>query len=107
NGGAAGAEDTRAQAYLLEGKHEDAERIASRAVKTLRQGGEQTVLAEALTTHGRALARLNQTQIARAALDQALEIAQNAGSPNRGGIAAVTAIEELSSHLPLDALQDY
>ena len=107
NGGAAGAEDTRAQAFLLEGKYEDAERIASRAVKTLKQGGEQTVLAEALTTHGRALARLNQTQVARDSLDQALEIAQNAGNPDRGGIAAVAAIEELSSYLPLDALENY
>ncbi|HEU4931955.1 MAG TPA: tetratricopeptide repeat protein [Pyrinomonadaceae bacterium] len=107
HGGAAGAEDTRAQAFLLEGKYEDAERVASRAVKTLRRGGEQTVLAEALTTHGKALARLNQTQVARVALEQALEISRHAGNPDRGGIAAVTAIEELSSYLPLDALQDY
>src|ERR1041384_134303 len=107
NGGAAGAEDTRAQAFLLQGKYEDAERVASHAVKALRQGGEQTVLAEALTTHGKALARLHQTQIARDSLDQALEIAQNAGNPDRGGIAAVTAIEELSSDLPLDALENY
>jgi tetratricopeptide (TPR) repeat protein len=106
-GGAAGAEDTRAQAFLLEGRYEDAERVASRAVKTLSRGGEQTVLAEALTTHGRALARLNQTRVAKVALDQALEIAQNAGNPDRGGIAAVTVIEELSSHLSLDALQEY
>jgi tetratricopeptide (TPR) repeat protein len=106
-GGAAGAEDTRAQAFILEGKYEDAERIASRAVKTLRRGGEHTVLAEALTTHGRALARLNQAQVARAALDQALEIAENAGSPHRGGIAAVTVIEELSSYLPLEEMQNY
>src|SRR5215467_8070519 len=60
HGGAAGAEDTRAQAFLLEGKYEEAERIARRAVYTLRQGGEQAVLAEALTTHGRALAHLKQ-----------------------------------------------
>jgi tetratricopeptide (TPR) repeat protein len=107
HGGAAGAEDTRAQAFFLEGRYEDAERVASRAVKALRRGGEQTVLAEALTTHGKALAHLNQTQTARTAFDQALEIAQNAGNPDRGGLAAVTAIEELSSHLSIDALQDY
>ena len=106
HGGAAGAEDTRAQTFLLEGKYEDAERVANRAVKTLRRGGEQTVLAEALTTHGRALARLNHTQVARVAFDQALEISQNAGNPDRGGIAAVTAIEELDD-LPLDTLRDY
>ena len=106
-GGVAGAEDTRAQAFLLEGKYEEAERTSSRAVKTLRQGGEQTVLAEALTTRGKALARLNQTQVARASFDQALEISQIAGNPDRGGIVAVTAIEELSSYLSVDALHEY
>ena len=106
-GGAAGAEDTRAQAFLLEGKYADAERFARRAVQALKQGGEQTVLAEALTTHGKALARLNQTHIAKTTLDQALEIAQTAGNPDRGGIAAITAIEELSDHLPVDTLHNY
>ncbi|HET7287477.1 MAG TPA: helix-turn-helix domain-containing protein, partial [Pyrinomonadaceae bacterium] len=41
------------------------------------------------------------------ALDQAVEISQTAGNPDRGGIAAVTAIEELSDYLPVDALQHY
>lgn len=106
-GGAAGAEDSRAQAFLLEGKYLDAERVARGAVQTLKRGGEQTVLAEALTTLGRALARLQQTQVAKTTLDQAVEIAQNAGNPDRGGIAAVTAIEELSNYLSVDTLQDY
>jgi tetratricopeptide (TPR) repeat protein len=107
HGGAAYTDDTLAQVCLLEGKSEEAERVARRAVTALKRGGEQTVLAEALTTHGKALARLNQVQIARAALDQAVEIAQNAGNPDRGGIAAVTAIEELGSYLPVDVLQNY
>ena len=107
HGGAAGAEDTRAQVFLMEGNYEQAERVARRAVQALRRGGEQTVLAEALTTHAKALARLKQTQVARTTLDQAVEIAQNAGNPDRGGIAAVTAIEELSDYLSPDALQDY
>lgn len=107
HGGAACAEDTRAQAFLLEGKYEEGERFARRAVQALKQGGEQTVLAEALTTHGKALARLNQTHIAKTTLDQAVELSQNAGNPDRGGIAAVTVIEELSDHLSVDALQNY
>jgi len=106
-GGAAGAEDTRAQAFILEGKYEQAERAARLAVRSLKQGGEQTVLAEALTTHGKALARLNQAAVARVTLDQAVEIAQNAGNPDRGGIAAITAIEELSDYLSADVLQNY
>jgi|SRR5215216_5477787 len=107
HGGAAVAEDTRAQAFLLEGKYEEGERFARRAVHALKHGGEQTVLAEALTTHGKALARLKQTHVAKTTLDQAVEIAQNAGNPDRGGIAAVTAIEELSDYLSVDALQHY
>ncbi len=105
-GGAAGAEDTRAQAFLLEGNYGEAERIARRAIQTLKRGGEQAVLAEALTTHGKALARLRQTHVAKTVLDQAVEIAQNAGNPHRAGLAAVTAIEELSD-LPPEAVQDY
>jgi DNA-binding NtrC family response regulator len=65
------------------------------------------MLAEALTTHGKALARLNQAPVARATLNQAVEIAQTAGNPDRGGIAAITAIEELNTYLSTDALQDY
>jgi len=106
-GSAAYTDDTLAQIYLLEGRSEEAERVARRAVNVLKRGGEQTVLAEALTTHGKALARLQQTQIARTALDQAVEIAQTAGNPDRGGIAAVTAIEELNPYLPVEALQNY
>jgi tetratricopeptide (TPR) repeat protein len=106
-GGAAGVEDSRAQVFLMEGKYEQAERASRTAVRSLKQGGELAMLAEALTTHGKALARLNQTDSAKIALDQAVEIAHNAGNPDRGGIAAVTAIEELGASLPVDALQDY
>lgn len=107
HGGAAGVEDTRAQAFLLEGKYDLAERAARTAVRSMKQGGEQALLAEALTTHGKALARLKQTQLARTTLDQAIEIAQTAGSPNAGGIAAVTAIEELNSQLPAKTMEEY
>lgn len=106
-GGAAGAEDSSAQAFLLEGKYEYAEKAARSAVRSLNIGGEQALLAEALTTHGTALARLKRFDIARSVLDQAVEIGQNAGSSERGGIAAVTAIEELSNYLSPDALQRY
>lgn len=107
HGGAAGAEDTRAQAFLLEGKYDQAERAARSAVRSLKRGGEQALLAEALTTHGKALARLKQAHVAKTTLDQAIEIAQTAGSPNAGGIAAVTAIEELKAYLSSNALEEY
>lgn len=106
-GGAAIVEDSRAQALLLEGKNDLAEGAARSAVRVFKQGGEQSRLAEALTTHGKALARLNRLPVARTTLDQAIEVAQTAGHPEGGGIAAVTAIEELSGYLPTTALQDY
>jgi len=107
HGGSAYTDDTLAQIWLMEGNSAEAERVARRAVQTLKQGGEQSFLAEALITHGKALARLNQTNGAKATLDQAVEISQTAGNPDRGGIAAVTAIEELSDHLPVGALHNY
>ena len=107
HGGAAGAEDSRAQAFLLERKYDQAERAARSAVRSLTRGGEQTLLVEALTTHGKALARLKQYHMARTTLDNAIEIAQTAGNPDRGGVAAVTAIEELNSYLSVNAMQEY
>lgn len=107
HGAVAYTDDSRAQAFLLEGKPQEAERVARGAVKTLQDGGEQMMLAEALTTYGTALARLNKFDLAKSALDRAVEIAQNAGNPDRGGVAAVTAIEELEVHLSIDVLQQY
>ena len=107
HGGAGYADDTLAQIFLLQGRSEEAEKVARRAVQALRNGGEQTYLAEALTTHGKALARLKKASTARATLDQAVEIAQSAGSQDHGGIAAITAIEELNTYLSIDALQNY
>lgn len=107
HGGAAGAEDTRAQAFLLEGKYDQAEKAARSAVRSLKRGGEQALLAEALTTHGKALARLKQTHMAKTTLDQAIDLAQTAGSLDAGGIAAVTAIEELKAYLSANAMEEY
>lgn len=105
--GVATVEDSRAQAFLLEGKYDLAEKAARSAVRAMKRGGEQALLAEALTTHGKALARLKQPHVAKTTLDHAVEIAQTAGSPNAGGIAAVTAIEELNSYLSASTLQEY
>ncbi|PYS67083.1 MAG: hypothetical protein DMF69_24160 [Acidobacteria bacterium] len=104
---AQGCEDTRAQAYMLEGKYSDAARVAASAVRNLTQGGEQSLLAEALTTQGRALARSSNFVAARASLDQAIDVSQRAGDPDRGGIAAVSAIEELSTQLNPAVVHEY
>lgn len=105
--GAAGADDTRAQVLLMQEKYDVAERVARSAVRSLERGDEQSVLAEALTTHGKALARLNQQQPARTALDRAMEVARLAGDPTSEGIAALTMIEELGKGLPAAEMYQY
>ncbi|HKE56629.1 MAG TPA: helix-turn-helix domain-containing protein [Pyrinomonadaceae bacterium] len=107
NAGVAGADDTRAQTLLLEGKYELAEKIARGAVRSLKEGEEHSILAEALTTHGKALARLQRQEESQSTLDHALAVARRAGDPESGGLAALTIIEELDSYLKLEALADY
>ncbi len=51
-------DETRARVLLAEGRVVDAEKVSRRAVRTLEKGDEHSLLAEALTTHGVALARL-------------------------------------------------
>ncbi|PWT91866.1 MAG: hypothetical protein C5B55_07410, partial [Blastocatellia bacterium] len=107
HGGAAGVDDTRAQTYLLEGKSQEAEKFARSAVRFLERGGEQSILAEALTTHATALARLDQKVEARTTFDRAISVAHQAGDPDGGGLAALTAIEELGFALKTTELKQY
>jgi tetratricopeptide (TPR) repeat protein len=106
-GSTASVDDTRAQAFLLEGKTKEAETAARSAVRVFERGGEQTALAEALTTYGKALARLLQGPVARSTLNRAIEVAQSAGDPDSGGIAALTVIEELGGTLEFKDLLHY
>jgi hypothetical protein len=73
----------------------EAEVTARRAAKTFEKSGHQCFLAEALTTHGIALARLGKTVRAQFTFQKAIEVAHQAGSLNRAGIAALTLIEEI------------
>jgi two-component system, chemotaxis family, chemotaxis protein CheY len=93
-------DDTRAKVLLAEGRTAEAERLVRSAVQILERGGEQSLLAEALTTHGIALARVGKHGVARLTLQRATEVAQNAGDTEAAGLAALTIIEELGDHLP-------
>ncbi len=100
-GSAAQVDETRARTFLAEGRVSEAERVAGAAVRTLERGGENALLAEALTTHATALARLGQHKPSQATLERALKVAQQAGAQTIAGGAALTLIEELSEHLSL------
>lgn len=104
-GSVAQVDDTRARALLAQGQAAEAEKIARTAVRVLEKGGEQGLLAEALTTHGMALARLSRDSQARFALQRATELAHIAGDSEKAGVAALTVIEELGERLEPDELK--
>ncbi len=51
-------DETRARVFLKQKRNAEAEKVARLAVRTLEESDRQLLLAEALITHGRALARL-------------------------------------------------
>jgi CheY-like chemotaxis protein len=97
-------DETRARVLLGEGRVVDAEKTSRRAVRTLEKGDEQSLLAEALTTHGVSLARLQHPEQARSAFRRAIDGAQQAGDLESAGNTALTMIEELGSYLSSDDL---
>ena len=103
-GTAAQVDDTRARTLLAEGHIIQAERLARAAVKTLERGGQQAVLAEALTTQGIALARLGHHPPSRVMLEQAIEVAETAGDLEGAGRAKLSIIEELGEKIPAKEL---
>ena len=88
-------DESRAQVFIAERKFKAAEEVARHAVRVLDKSGHQGHLAEALITHGIALARLGKSEQAQFTLQRAFETAQQAGALNKAGMAALTLIEEL------------
>jgi tetratricopeptide (TPR) repeat protein len=78
-------DETRARVFLAEGRNAEAEEVAGEAVRALEQGNEQSILAEALTTHGAALARLGRLDPARSALLARRRGRGACGRPGRRG----------------------
>jgi DNA-binding NtrC family response regulator len=98
-------DETRARLFLVQSRHREAEKVSRGAVRTLEQGDEQSLLAEALATHGVALARLGYLEQARLAFHRAIEIAHQAGAYTDAGHAALTMLEELSERLAPDEMR--
>ena len=97
-------DDTRARVLLAENRMAEAEKLSRCAVQTLETGGQQSLLAEALTTHGIALARLGHHDRARQALHKAVDVAQDSDDYESAGQAVLTIIEELGASLTDDHL---
>src|SRR4030095_15331451 len=97
-------DESKAQVLIAEKKFKEAEVVARGAVSVLEKSGHQCLLAEALITHGIALARLERTEQAQFTFQRAIEVAHQVGALNKAGLGALTLIEELD-HLPGETLQ--
>ena len=94
-------DETRARVFIEEKKYAEAERVITRAVRTLETGGAAALLAEALTTQGVAWARLGKNDASIVVLRRAVEVAEEAGALCNAGLAALTLIEEHGSRRAL------
>src|SRR2546421_3105974 len=99
-GATAQVDETRARTLLAQGYVVEAERVVRAAVRVLERGGQQAVLAEALATHGVALARLGNDLRARSLFERAITVAETAGDLEGAGRAKLNIIEELGDKIP-------
>jgi tetratricopeptide (TPR) repeat protein len=97
-------DESSAQVFLAEGKLNEAEAVARRAVKAFKKGGQNCMMAEALITQGIALARSGRGERAQLIFQEAIETALRIDALNIAGLAALTMIEEID-HLSAATLQ--
>lgn len=95
-------DETRARVMLCENRFVEAERTMRRAIRGYEKGDRNSLLAEALITHGIALARLHHPRQAFEALERAAQIARCAGDVENAGRASLVILEELGSSLSSD-----
>jgi tetratricopeptide (TPR) repeat protein len=98
-GTVAQVDETRASVFLKQGRLTDAEKTARAAVKGQEKTGRQLLLAEALITHGRALARLKRYSEALFAFRRAFDLSEFTGVTNRAADAALAAFQEIGEKL--------
>jgi len=96
---AAQVDETRARVFLKEKRYADAEKVARASVRILEQSDRQSLLAEALTTHGTALARLGTYNAALATFRRALDLSEQVGDLHGAAEVALTLFREMCDRL--------
>jgi signal transduction histidine kinase/ActR/RegA family two-component response regulator len=91
-----------AQLYIAQGEYHQAEGAIKSAVNTLEGRGEDALLAEALTTQGLVLCRLDHKQEAKPIIERARRVAERCGDRESAGRALLILIEEMCDLLPDD-----
>ncbi len=99
--------DNKARVLLAENKTDEAERDASLAVSLIRQGDEQSSLAEYLTTLGHIRAVRGDHENAKKNLLEAYTAASRVGDTENGGLALLTLIEDFYETGNRDELNEY
>ncbi|MCM3902854.1 MAG: winged helix-turn-helix domain-containing protein [Pyrinomonadaceae bacterium] len=92
-------DETLAQLHVAAGRFDLAEMAILRAVESLGTGGEEALLAEALTTHGVILCRLRRNREAKRVLERSNRMAESCGDSEGAGRALLIVIEEMCEEL--------
>ena len=93
-GSLAQVDETRARVLVAERRYRDADRTLAGALKTLEQGDESALLADALTVQGVIWARLWAFDTSISVRRRAAEVAESVGALTNAGQAVLTLIEE-------------
>jgi len=94
-------DETRARVFLKEKKNAEAEKAARSSVRALENSERPSLLAESLTRHGIALARLGNYSDALTALRRSVHLLQEIDSLNRAAEVALAAFQELDERLAI------
>jgi tetratricopeptide (TPR) repeat protein len=98
-GSVAQVDETRACVFLQQGLISEAERVARLAVQNQEKSGRQALLADALITHGRTLARLESYGAALMAFRRAIDLSARGKNFTRAEDAAFAAFQEIGERL--------
>lgn len=98
-GSVAQVNETRARVLMVQQRYAHAETAATAAVSALEQGGERSLLAEALMTQGAAFARLGKNNNAHSSFQRAARVSELAGDLLSAGHARLMHIEQLHEFL--------
>jgi tetratricopeptide (TPR) repeat protein len=86
--------ETQARVFLAEKRYGEALGAINYAVGILEQGGEQALLADALTVQAITQIRMQDYALSLSTFRRAVEVAKNAGALESAGLAALSMIEE-------------
>jgi tetratricopeptide (TPR) repeat protein len=93
-------DESRAQVLIALGRLTEADTVLRGVIQVFARSGHQCLLADALITHGIALAHLHRTDQAQYTFQRAIEVAHQVGALNKAGLGALTLIEELDELSP-------